>query len=87
MKITMTPNLRGDFMTAMTCDKYEQRLIELAGSEHDLKAMHDDWARTKPAIHRFTTYCTIAFMEATADYTPSEKRLISFIHHYNIGEK
>lgn len=30
MKTTMTPNLRGDFKTAMTCEKYEQRLLELA---------------------------------------------------------
>jgi hypothetical protein len=87
MKITMTPPLRNAFDMARTCETYKARLMDLFGSEARIQQADLDWQRTKPPIHHFTTYCTIARIEALVDYLPSERKLISFLHHYNIGEK
>lgn len=83
MKITMTPPIRDQFERARTCEKYKARLIDLFGSEAAIEAADRDWHVHKPPIHHFTTYCTIAFIEATADYLPSERRMLSFIHDYS----
>jgi hypothetical protein len=87
MKITMTPPLRDQFTMAATCGKYKARLIDLFGSEARIQQADLEWQRHKPPIHHFTTYCAIARIEALADYLPSERGLITFLHHYNIGEK
>ena len=84
MKITMTPPLRNQFDMARTCDTYKERVISLAGSEEALQRMDLDYQRTKPPIHPFTTYCAIARIEALVDYLPSERKLISFLHEYEV---
>jgi len=82
MKITMTPPLRDQFTMASTCQAYKDRLTALFGSEALIQQAHEEWQRHKPPIHHFTTYCTIARIEALIDYLPSERGLISFLHEY-----
>lgn len=83
MKITMTPPIRNEFDRAVTCEKYKSRLLDLFGSEAAIEAADRDWHKHKPPVHHFTTYCTIARMEALSDYLPSERKLVSFIHDYS----
>ena len=79
----MTPPIRNEFDRARTCEKYKARLVELFGSEAAIEAAERDWRRNMQPIHHFTTYCTIARVEALADYLPSERKLVSFLHDYS----
>lgn len=80
----MTPPLRNEFDRAATCEKYKARLIQLHGSEAAIEQSYRQWCIARPAVHHYTTYNAIARIEALADYLPSERHLISFLHEYEV---
>ena len=82
MKITMTPPIRNEFDRARTCEIYKTRLLELFNNETEIKAGDEFCHKYNPPIHHFKTYCAIARIEALADYLPSERAMVTFIHEY-----
>lgn len=76
MKTTLLPPIRLAFEMAAMEQKYTSRLMELFGSEAKAKQAHDEWVIHHPPIHHWTTYNTIAMIEATADLLPSERKLM-----------
>lgn len=76
MKTKLYPPLRDQFTMANMERTYTSRLLELFGSEAKALQAHNEWAATHPPIHHWTTYNTIAMMEATCDLLPSERKLM-----------
>lgn len=76
MKTKLYPPLRDQFTMAAMEQKHTSRLLELFGSEAKALQAHNEWAATRPPIHHWTTYNTIAMMEATIDLLPSERKLM-----------
>lgn len=85
MKSTLTPPIRcGDEREEIE-RTYTTRLCDLFNGEANVEAADRDWNNQhRPPVHRFKTFCTIAFIEATADLLPSERKIVSFIHRYNL---
>ena len=76
MKIKLYPPLREQFTMAAMEQRYTSRLLELFGSEAKALQAHNEWATTHPPIHHWTTYNTIAMIDATVDLLPSERKLM-----------
>jgi len=85
MKITMTPPIRNEFDRARTCEIYKNRLLELFNnSEAEIKAGDEFCRKPLPRVHHFKTWCMVARIEALADYLPSERAMVTFIHEYEV---
>ena len=81
MKITLTPPIRTAFERASIEGVYRNRLLDLFdNSVQKAKDAHDEWHRAhQPPIHHWTTYNTIAKIEACSVLLPSERQGVSFI--------
>lgn len=76
MKTKLYPPLRDQFTMSAMEQKYTSRLLELFGSEVNALQAHNEWATHHPPIHHWTTYNTIAMIDATVDLLPSERKLM-----------
>lgn len=77
MKVTLSPPLKPAFQMAAMATVYRERLLGLCETIEKAKSFRDSWiASSKPPIHHWRTYNTIAFIEATINCSPSERKLI-----------
>lgn len=76
MKTKLYPPLRDQFTMANMERTYTSRLLELFGSEAKALQAHNEWVIAHPPIHHWTTYNTIAMIEATVDLLLSERKLM-----------
>lgn len=57
---------------------YRSRLIDLCDTVAKAKSFRDSWvAANKPPVHHWKTYNTIAFIEATINCTPAERKQLT----------
>ena len=87
MKIEIVPKMRSEFELKTAENILANRLVELFETVALAKAAHDEWVATsKPPLHRWVTYNSIALNEATRHWLPSERKKVSSVITFDVDK-